>query len=107
MTITIQDKQKAVMISLAAGALETVLVSEKPGSFRRNKLTAAADYMRKATDDYTGPGFQGPDMEKATKLIEDFARKVIRTFSPPKTKSESPRTGNVRLRGRDGRFMKS
>lgn len=101
MSISVQDKQQAVLISIAACCLETAQGNEPPHSFRANKINAALAAIKKATDDYKGEGFIGEDMVKAEAVYEVTRKAIEKLYAPPKVK----RHMSERVRGRDGRFM--
>lgn len=101
MSISVKDKQRAVLITIAACCLETVTSEEEPHTFRANKLSAAQTAISKATDDYTGGSFQGEDMKKAEQVFEVTRRAIEKLYREPKPR----RVSNERRRGQDGRFL--
>jgi len=102
MSISVKDKQAAVLLSMAACCIEAVYIEERPQSFRHNKMGSALTALRTATDDYAGPDFQGDDMVKAEIIYDKMKKHVDKLFAPPKVK----RVPGERVRGRDGRFVR-
>lgn len=99
--ITVEDKQRAVLLTIGLCCIDAVMKKEKPQSFVHNKLTSACQNLAKATDDYVSHTFQGEDMDKALEVFNSTDRQVKRLFRPPRVK----KTAKERIRGRDGRFL--
>lgn len=100
--ITVEDKQRAVLLTIGLCCIEAVMNMEKPQSFVHNKLSAACTNLAKATDDYVDHSFQGENMDKALAVFDSTDRHVKRLFRVPKVKKPVKKE---RVRGRDGRFL--
>ena len=90
-TVSITEKRRAVHISIAAGLVEMVRRDEKEFSRTYNKLSAALDKLLDAANGYTGNGFQGEDMQRASEVLDDIEKLINKKFAEPKPRRVTKR----------------
>jgi len=78
--ITSQDKQYAVLASLAAGFIEMTAREADPGGYVRTKLGEACKRFLAAAAYYKASGFNDDDLAKATAIFDQAEAMVKKAY---------------------------
>jgi len=76
----VTDKEKAVFLTIALTAFETVRESETPKSAKYTRLTRSMDVIAKHVDFYLPEPFNAELLDRASKLVDSFNRKIKKEF---------------------------
>lgn len=74
------DKEKAIFISIGLAALETVRAEEIPRTARYTRLDRAMDKIIDLVDIYRPEAWSNEQVNKAAKIVDSMNRKIKKEF---------------------------
>lgn len=75
------DRQKAVMLTMAVAAFESVRADEAPKTARYRRLTAGIDWLVELTGIYLLDHMPAADVTRAGDLIDEFNDRIKEVFT--------------------------
>jgi hypothetical protein len=74
------DKEKAVLISIALAAMESVRIDERPGTTRYKSMDIALNQVLKLMKIYRHDAFPPALISKASAVLDDMNDRIRREF---------------------------